>query len=135
MLSVLKPLSYSFNARLKFPCASFNLLPPSPTSTPSFGITRATPMLCPAARRACSAADTLFPLASAKIRKARFADFGGGQREECVCGGTRPAGGGTQHASSTSDAKAGGGGAGGEKKVERSTGEFETSIKRIRQRF
>src|SRR6266403_4584971 len=67
--------SHSPIAFLKSPLTAFNLFLASAAPTPSFSITSATRMPCPAARRACSAADTFFPLASAKIRSARSASF------------------------------------------------------------
>src|SRR6266481_3062157 len=73
--SVLILSLHSPSARRKFPPARAINLFASPASTPSFNITSATLILCPATRKACSAADTLFPLASAKIRNARSASF------------------------------------------------------------
>jgi hypothetical protein len=52
-----------------------NLFLASLASTPSFNITNPKRMLCPAARKASSAADTLAPLASIKILTARSCNF------------------------------------------------------------
>src|SRR6266481_2624505 len=67
--------SHSPIAFLNSPLTAFNFFLASTAPPPSFSITSATLMPCPAARRACSAADTFFPLASAKIRRARSASF------------------------------------------------------------
>src|SRR6266851_202625 len=74
-LSVLNNRDYSPSAFRKSPLLSFNLFFASRAPTPRFNITNATLKSCPAARRACSAADTLFLLASARIRSARSASF------------------------------------------------------------
>src|SRR4029077_9815004 len=55
--------SHSPSASRKSPPASFNLFFASATPIRTFNITNATRKSCPAALRACSAADTLFPLA------------------------------------------------------------------------
>src|SRR6267142_646975 len=73
--SVLILSSHSPIAFLSSPLAAFNFFLASDAPTPNFNITSATLMSCPAARRACSAADTFFPLASTKIRRARSASF------------------------------------------------------------
>src|SRR6266403_1738407 len=73
--SVLVLSSHSPIAFLKSPLSTFNFFLASAAPTPSFSITSATLISCPAARRACSAADIFFPLASAKIRSARSASF------------------------------------------------------------
>src|SRR5882724_9713400 len=66
---------YSPIAFLKSPPTAFNLLFASTAPILSFKITNATRKSCLPARSACSAADTLAPLASLKILTARSASF------------------------------------------------------------
>src|SRR6266850_998789 len=75
LISALVLSPHSPIAFLNSPLTAFNFFLASAAPTPSFSITSATRISCPVARRACSAADTLFPLASARIRNARSASF------------------------------------------------------------